>query len=692
MTDLSGVDPYAQFINPPPQSIAPPQPAQPPIGARIINAESGGNPNARNPNSSAGGLGQFTDSTWQDVLNRNRPDLTYGKTPEQISALKADPKLNAAMTNVYAAENSESLNKAGLGTNPGNVYLAHFAGADGATKLLKSDPNTPVSQILSPDAIRSNPQIANMTAGQIQQWAKGKVGDTTAPEGYYGGQMHLTINRPSPADPYAQFVGGGTPSGGGVATQFLGGLAEGAENLPGTIPRIAALAGRGIDYLSGNQDAQAEDAKRAALASSIQQNMPSIGHVLPQPTTGPEGYARTIGNFIPGAAASTGGLSRIITQGVAPAVASETAGQELSGTPYEGAGRVGGAVLAGLRGGAEAPAAAEAAIPTTEQLLSRGGAQIKSANGGVPYHPEEMGGLVSGIENTLKSQNSRDYMAPQTFRAIQELHQENSAAGVQNVRSLLGTIADGGGKQEGRAAKIAQGEIDKFLEKTNPEAAQNLKSGRENYAAGKRSEKIDTLKEIAGLRAGRAGYGGNTVNAMRQVLYPILDKAVKGKTQGFSPEEISAMREIVEGTHTTNALRGGGMLSPEKGILGFAVGLREATELLGPKAAVVAPVLGFAANKLATIMTSRQIDRLSELVQKRSPLYREAVTKSANDYAKSMENFRENPTHDSFIKFAVASRNLSNGFRKDGINLPSGDLMRQFNGAVPAAADQQQPQ
>jgi len=46
----------------------------------IIGAESGGDPNAKNPNSSATGAGQFISSTWLDTIKAARPDLAQGKS------------------------------------------------------------------------------------------------------------------------------------------------------------------------------------------------------------------------------------------------------------------------------------------------------------------------------------------------------------------------------------------------------------------------------------------------------------------------------------------------------------------------------------------------------------------------------------------------------------------------------------
>lgn len=156
---------------------------------QIIGVESGGNPNARNPNSSAMGAGQFIASTWLDMVGRYRPDLVQGKSPEEILALRSDPQLSREMTEAYAAQNGKILAQSGYETTPGNTYLAHFAGPKGAVSVLSADPNTPVSAILTPEAVKANPFLARMTAGDLRAWADKKMGGS-AP-----------VAQPAPASP-----------------------------------------------------------------------------------------------------------------------------------------------------------------------------------------------------------------------------------------------------------------------------------------------------------------------------------------------------------------------------------------------------------------------------------------------------------------------------------------------------------
>jgi hypothetical protein len=150
----------------------------------IISAESGGNPNATNPNSTATGPGQFLSSTWLDTLAKHRPDIQG--TPEQLLALRNDPALSRDMTAAYASDNQGTLAKAGLPVTPGTTYLAHFAGPGGALKVLQADPGTPVESLLGAEAVAANPFLKGMTAQGLQAWAAKKMGTTSPAAGPQG--------------------------------------------------------------------------------------------------------------------------------------------------------------------------------------------------------------------------------------------------------------------------------------------------------------------------------------------------------------------------------------------------------------------------------------------------------------------------------------------------------------------------
>lgn len=134
----------------------------------------------KNPMSSAQGTGQFIDSTWIDIVSRNRPDLVKGKSRQEILDMRNDASLGLEMTKRYAAENADKLRRAGLTVDSSSLYLAHFLGPDGAIKALKAGDATPIAEAVSPEAIAANPGVFNnvATVGDLRGWSAGKMGDT----------------------------------------------------------------------------------------------------------------------------------------------------------------------------------------------------------------------------------------------------------------------------------------------------------------------------------------------------------------------------------------------------------------------------------------------------------------------------------------------------------------------------------
>lgn len=147
---------------------------------KIISIESGGDSTAKNPRSSATGAGQFISGTWLRMMRAHAPELVQGKSEAEILALRNDPEISRRMVSAYASENENHLRGAGLPVNDGTIYLAHFAGAGGATKLLRAvqtgNGNASAEEILGADAVRANPFLKGKTAKDVADWAAGKMG------------------------------------------------------------------------------------------------------------------------------------------------------------------------------------------------------------------------------------------------------------------------------------------------------------------------------------------------------------------------------------------------------------------------------------------------------------------------------------------------------------------------------------
>ena len=148
---------------------------------KVVGVESGGDPTARNENSTATGLGQFIESTWLEMFRRYFPDRAATMSEAAILALREDAALSRQVVELYAQQNARVLEGAGLAVNEASLYLSHFLGPDGAVKVLSASATTPISQLLGSGQINANQSILEgKTAGQVVQWAAEKMQITQA--------------------------------------------------------------------------------------------------------------------------------------------------------------------------------------------------------------------------------------------------------------------------------------------------------------------------------------------------------------------------------------------------------------------------------------------------------------------------------------------------------------------------------
>lgn len=190
----------------------------PGLMAGMAAQESGLDPNIRATGSSATGLFQFINSTWQSMVKRYgaKYGIPMGTPPTNGAA-------NAILGAQYMKDNYEALKKYGEVT-PGDIYLAHFLGTGGAQKALKAPQNALFSSIFPKEA-KANPGIA-------------KAGYTVADV-----RRQLTQNM---IKKHAQF-GIDVPIGGGITTT---GTTTENKSLPvgalgGFKPGISAIAADG---------------------------------------------------------------------------------------------------------------------------------------------------------------------------------------------------------------------------------------------------------------------------------------------------------------------------------------------------------------------------------------------------------------------------------------------------------------
>lgn len=144
------------------------------VKARIRRAESSGDDTAQAATSSAYGRYQFVSRTWLRYYKRRYG--SQGLTDAQILAKRGDGEMQEVLMDDLIRDNERALASIGARATPGNLYLAHFAGAGGAKAILRAAPDTPVSRILGKQAVKANPFLGSMTADDVIRWAHRKVG------------------------------------------------------------------------------------------------------------------------------------------------------------------------------------------------------------------------------------------------------------------------------------------------------------------------------------------------------------------------------------------------------------------------------------------------------------------------------------------------------------------------------------
>ena len=198
--------------------------------------ESSMNPDAKAPSSSAVGLFQFLDTTWLQVMKEEGPRLGYQKYANAITidangnytikdkalrakvlALREDPQVAADMAAAFTASNGAYLKqKFGRMPSPGELYIAHFLGPQGAEKMFDAGLQNPdqIAARLFPEAAKANPQIfySNGHSRTIREVYKALVAqqggivaaDVQPDSKFTSQQMAAASSRTGPGDGSAQ--------------------------------------------------------------------------------------------------------------------------------------------------------------------------------------------------------------------------------------------------------------------------------------------------------------------------------------------------------------------------------------------------------------------------------------------------------------------------------------------------------
>jgi hypothetical protein len=148
----------AQVLTPEAQTVA-----NDPTNAAIAKIESGGDVTAKNPNSTAAGLYQVTEPTFNG-LKKNYPNLPQVTRDEYLK----DPEAQQLYQGALRAENQKALKKYGHDLTPTNEYIMHWAGAPKGNALLSADPEEKLSGLFSKDTLAKNRLSGDMTVAEFK--------------------------------------------------------------------------------------------------------------------------------------------------------------------------------------------------------------------------------------------------------------------------------------------------------------------------------------------------------------------------------------------------------------------------------------------------------------------------------------------------------------------------------------------
>lgn len=214
--------------------------------------ESSFNPSAKAKTSSATGLFQFIESTWLETMKEAGPKHGLEKFSDQIQRsksgkyyvsdssmrreildLRKDPEISSMMAGALTQKNSQYLErKIGREPTDGELYMAHFLGAHGASKLIDAtaaNPDMRADKAFSPQA-RANKAIFYHRNGKARSMQE---------------VYEVIVSKHDAVSMIAQANGKKNPRTAGELTQVA--------TLPNAKPTVGApLDTNGFDHLAGD--------------------------------------------------------------------------------------------------------------------------------------------------------------------------------------------------------------------------------------------------------------------------------------------------------------------------------------------------------------------------------------------------------------------------------------------------------
>ena len=280
--------------------------------------------------------------------------------------------------------------------------------------------------------------------------------------------------------------------------------------------------------------------------------------------------------------------------------------------------------------------------PTEQALGTATDAGYDAArNSGFELKSDAVRNWAAQTQADLEAKGRLKEFAPDTHAVLTKLQSGDPAAIATggNLVSAREALREASrnfiNPREKAAAEIAIRKLDGFVENPPAEAvlagdapsfAKTAADARGNAAAEFRSKLLSDALQYADQKAAKNNSGANVGNAERDRLFNIYQS--DKKSAGFSPDELAQTDQIIRGTPLANITRAAGNYLGGGGGLGahIASGTGAAAGAFagGPAGAVIgaigAPAVGYGLKKFSDSIGKREINRLQEMVRKRSPL------------------------------------------------------------------------
>lgn len=452
------------------------------------------------------------------------------------------------------------------------------------------------------------------------------------------------------------------------------GTSEGVAGLLGAPVDIATsvlnLVPKGINAVTGSNIPPITDpvggsgTMRSLLSPFISET---------EPQTGAQRFGRRVGQevgFGLPAAMIGGAVSPTARANLPSFLATNTAGDVGAGvagqTSQEIApGNATADLMASLLGGLGSAGAASRLTPKTTPVGTlddlKAGAKNKFQSveaSGTELTPEAQKTLNAQLQDTLvKERATNTSLFPRANATLDDIATNPNAAlsGIEENRRLIGRNVAANADEAGVGVALKK-RTDDFLSGlrakdvtggNSPEqAVKDLLEGRKKVHQAKKAEAVINKALRGESRAATSGTGGNEVNATRQNIRALLDKerdvTLRGKKQGLTPDEMSAMEKVVMGTSGSNTARNIGKLSPSSnGLaslttgLGGVAGVGGAVATGNPLLAVPAAAggIGAIAKHTAESLTKSQIDELMAVILNGGTAPAQSASRSAANRA-----------------------------------------------------------